>query len=163
MKANENKPDLIFLLAHIEKHLKLLNETLGDVVATETEDIPKIGKTPRSAMLLAALLENYYTCCETMFIRISQFFENNLAAERWHRDLLERMTLGITTIRPRVLSDPSYRDLLELMRFRHFKRYYFARAYDWDRLSELLMRLKRLHPLLDADIKAFTKFLQALQ
>ena len=33
--------------------------------------------------------ENYCTCLETIFLRISQHFENRLDPARWHNDLLQ--------------------------------------------------------------------------
>ena len=32
--------------------------------------------------LIAEILANYYTCLETMFLRSSRYFENELSAER---------------------------------------------------------------------------------
>ena len=157
----ENAALVSDLKAHIHKHIKLLEEVLREIESAQSDDIPKLGKTSRAAVLMAGLLENYYTCVETIFIRISQVFENNLSADRWHRDLLERMTLD-KDIRPRVISDPVHRDLLELMRFRHFKRYYFGSAYDWTRLEELLLRVTRCHSLLLDDIAAFLCFIDDL-
>ena len=162
MKENNPFLSVTVLIAHIEKHLYLLDETMADIIAAETKDIPMLGRTSRAAVLLAGLLENYYTCAETIFVRVSQFFENHLTPERWHRDLLERMNLEIGDIRPRLLSSESYQDLLELMRFRHFKRYYFGTAYDWDRLEELSKRAKRVHKKVNTDIREFIKFLKAL-
>lgn len=150
------------LAAHIEKHIDLLGQSFGEIIAAEEHDLALLGRSPRAAVLVAGLLENYYTCAETVFVRISQFFENHLLPGRWHRDLLERMTLQIENTRPRLLSDGTYRDLLELMRFRHFKRYYFGTAYDWDRLDELLRRVKRTHGIFVEELKDFLGFLRAL-
>ena len=116
----------------------------------------------RAAVLVAGLLENYYTCAETLFLRLSQFFENHIETVRWHKDLLEKMTLEIESVRPRLLSDETYVDLRELMRFRHLKRYYFGTAYDWTRLDELLLRMNRVHPMLVRDVVAFKAFLRHL-
>ncbi len=33
-----------------------------------------------------------------MFLRISQFFENNLDTEKWHRDLLHKMRIEIVDL-----------------------------------------------------------------
>lgn len=162
MKKNSVLPAIATLIAHIEKHTILLQETINEILSAETDDIPLLGKTMRSAVLLAGLMENYYTCAETIFVRVSQFFENHLTPKRWHRDLLERMNLEIEGIRPKLLSDNVFRDLLELMRFRHFKRYYFGTAYDWDRLEELLKRTKRVHKNLCKDVDEFVKFLNVL-
>lgn len=161
---SESRPDHdgATLIAHVEKHLRLLDEAMGEIAAAEKFDIPQLGKTARAGVLMAGLLENYYTCAETIFVRVSQFFENNLTPHRWHRDLLEKMTLEIDSVRPRLISEEVFRDLVELMRFRHFKRYYFGTSYDWIRLEELLTRVKRVHPLLAKQVRAFMEYLTAL-
>jgi len=162
MKNEDTSLSAAGLAAHIEKHIELLEQSFGEILAAEEHDIPLLGRSPRAAVLVAGLLENYYTCAETVFVRISQFFENHLLPDRWHRDLLERMTLQIEKTRPRLLSDDTYRDLQELMRFRHFKRYYFGTAYDWDRLDELLRRVKRTHGVFVGELKEFLAFLREL-
>ncbi len=150
------------LIAHIRKHVGMLAEIESDVRSAVEIDVPKIGRTPRAAVLVAGLIENYYTCAETVFVRISRFFENNLSPERWHKELLDRMTLAIEGIRPRVLGDESTRDLVELLRFRHFRRYYFGSAYDWDRIDELITRIHRTHPRLVRELEAFVAFIAEL-
>ena len=65
------------------------------------------------------------------------------------------MTLAKKGIRPRVLSDGSHRLLTELMRFRHFKRYYFEFYYDWEKLSYLGSVYRRCLPLVRGEIIAF--------
>ena len=150
------------LAAHIVKHQELLIESNQQVCDAEEKDLAVLGRTARSAVLIAGLLENYYTCAETIFVRISQFFENNLKPDRWHKELLDRMILSVGNVRPQVIRDQVYRDLLELMRFRHFRRYYFGTAYDWERLDELVRRAKRVHPLLYSDLSAFVGFLEEL-
>ncbi len=67
-------------------------------------------------------LHNLYNACEAYFLRIVKHFENSLSAETWHRDLLERMTLSIPTVRPALLSSELYDRLEELRRFRHVVR-----------------------------------------
>ena len=44
----------------------------------------------QKGLIAAGLFENYYTCTETIFLRIAQFFENNLDKNRWHSHLLEK-------------------------------------------------------------------------
>ncbi|MBU8912378.1 MAG: hypothetical protein KOO61_00025 [Spirochaetales bacterium] len=47
-------------------------------------------------------------------------------------------------------------DLLgELMRFRHFRRYYFALDYDWRRLDALIAIFGDAHPSLMTDLETF--------
>ncbi|TVR66563.1 MAG: hypothetical protein EA427_16010 [Spirochaetaceae bacterium] len=160
--SNPDPASIATLRAHITKHLDLLDQSQQEIVDAISEDIPILGKTPRAAVLVAGLLENYYTCAETIFVRISQFFENNLDTGRWHKDLLERMTLKIEPVRPQVISQPVKEDLVELMRFRHFRRYYFGAAYDWERLDALVTRCNRVHPTLLADVRGFLGFLNTL-
>jgi len=163
MSNNDHHADLLTLIAHVRKHARLLDDAMGEIRDARESDIPKLGKTSRAGVLVAGLLENYYTCAETLFVRVSQFFENSLSPERWHKDLLEKMTLEIDSVRPALVSTDIYNDLVELMRFRHFKRSYFAASYDWIRLEELLKRLQRMHPILIADIRSFLAFLESLE
>ena len=122
-----------------------------------------IGRTPRAALLVAGLLESYYTCGETIFVRVSRFFENNIPAEHWHKELLSRMSLEYPGIRPTVISNQTEIHLSELMRFRHFRRYYFGTAYDWKRIDELVARLDTLHPALMKELSDFLSWLESIE
>lgn len=53
--------------------------------------LPRIGRTDDGALIVAGYLETYYTVLETFFVRVSGFFENDLAPARWHSALLESM------------------------------------------------------------------------
>jgi hypothetical protein len=106
-------------------------------------------------IVVAQILENVYTAVETALLRISQGFDNSLSPDRWHADLLDKMLLEKKGVRPRVLSDESHRLLTELMRFRHFKRYYLELDYDWEKLRFLLSVLHRCLPLVRAELSAF--------
>jgi hypothetical protein len=93
------------LLAEIGKSLQVLERLegrLADFAAREVDD-----KEPgtETAMVLAQYFSNYYTCIETVFLRISRFFENSLPAHRWHRELIEKMSVSVDGIRPRVIAD----------------------------------------------------------
>ena len=119
-------------------------------------------RTTEQAIVLADILVSYYTCLETMFLRISQFFENDLLSEKWHQDLLDKMTLRIQGIRENVISDDTAALLSELLRFRHFKRYYFEFEYDWDRIDFLRKKFEQLRPAVESDLDRFAEFLRRL-
>jgi hypothetical protein len=53
--------------------------------------------------------------------------------------------------------------LLELQKFRHFRRYYFELEYDWDRLDFILKKLEAAHPVAIADLERFVAFLRSLK
>ncbi len=141
------------------RRLEAVHEALENALGDE---IPRLGRTSVSALIVASLLENYYTCLETILLRISQHFENRLRPNRWHRDLVERMNLEIEGVRAAVVSDAALPPLLELLRFRHFKRCYFEMEYDWDRMDFLIAKLRQVHPLVFRDLARFERFLDAL-
>lgn len=114
------------------------------------------------AMIVAQSLSNYYTCLETLFLRISQFFENNIDSGRWHQSVLEKMTLEIPEYRPQVISDETYRTLVELLKFRHFTRYYFELNYDWDKLRFLIKKFNDVHIAVRDEIIKFDEYLHNL-
>jgi len=114
------------------------------------------------AMIVAQSLTNYYTCLETLFLRISQFFENGLDAGHWHQSLLKKMVLEIPDTRPRVISENSFRILSEFMKFRHFTRYYFELDYDWDKLRYLIKKFTEVHVNVRDEIATFDEYLTNL-
>jgi hypothetical protein len=120
------------------------------------------GSVPDRAerIVIAQILDNTYTAIETALLRISQSFDNTLSRDRWHSDLLDKMTLEKKGVRPRVISDETHRLLTELMRFRHFKRYYLELDYDWEKLQFLLSVLHRCLPMARAELLAFRSLVE---
>jgi hypothetical protein len=57
--------------------------------------------------------------------------------------------------RPAAISEDTHAALRELMRFRHFKRYYLEFDYDWDRLQFLRRKLEQVRPRVRQDLNAF--------
>jgi len=125
-------------------------------------DFRLLGRKRSSAVILAELMTRFYTCLETLFLRISRWFENELDAERWHADLLHKMTLSISGVRPFVIRHATWMALEELRRFRHFQRYYFQLDYDWDKLEYLQKKYVDGARLIDEDLRAFEAFLSTL-
>ena len=156
---NARIPELAAAVALHRRRLDAVRDTLEK---TLVEEIPRLGRTPVSALIVVGLLENWYTCLETILLRISQHFEHRLAPRRWHRDLLERMALDIEGVPPAAVSEAAFPPLMELLRFRHFKRYYFELDYDWDRLDFLVAKLRQAHPLAARDLERFERFLSTL-
>jgi hypothetical protein len=143
------------LRAEIEKSLEVLAAIEEYYDQYTADHIDEHEPTRENRIVIAEILTNYYTCLETAFLRISQFFENHLSSDRWHQDLLDKMTLSIEEIRPRVLSDETRAELRELMRFRHFKRYYLEFDYDWDKLRFLRRKLELARPRVREELERF--------
>lgn len=119
-------------------------------------------RSTESAIVLAEILGNYYTAVETIFLRIAQYFENNLAPHNWHKELLRKMTLEIPAVRERVIGDDTFADLQELLRFRHFRRYYLQFDYDWKKLEFVEEAFLRVRPKLDGELDNYERFLMDL-
>jgi len=155
--------ELAVLRQELRKALEVLEGVDRFYETFRAQDLPGLGRKQTSAVVVAQVLDNFYTCLETAFLRVSRFFENSLDQQRWHSDLLEKMTLRIEGIRERVVSPATFSLLLELMLFRHFKRYYFELEYDWDKLDFLLGKYQECRRLVRQDLLRFIEFLEALE
>ena len=147
------------------EEIRKSRQALAKIEAFYDRLIPPPGseaRSPERAIVIADLLAKYYTCAETIFLRISQFFENSLADDRWHADLLRKMTLSIPGIRAAVIRDATHGVLLELLEFRHFTRYYYDITYDWDRLDYLTKKFAAARTALQDDLDGFLQFLETL-
>ena len=119
-------------------------------------------QSTENAIIVSDVLVSFYTCLETAYLRISQYFENALDNSRWHEQLLRAMTRTIPSVRERVISDASYTALSELRRFRHFKRYYFAFDYDWERLELVRSKYLACRAPVRAELAAYSAYLRRL-
>lgn len=155
--------EIELLQEEIRKTLSLLDKQEAFRRDFMDGDFEKLGRTQTSAMVISELLINFYTCIETLFLKISQYFENSLNPDRWHTDLLEKMTLRIEGLREPVISGRTHMLLTELMKFRHFRRYYFEFEYDWDKLDFLTKKRLQAADRLEDDLKHFSAFLDDLK
>lgn len=153
---------ILELKALVAQHRRRLETVRNTLESALTDEVAQLGRTRVSALIVAGLLENYYTCLETIYLRISQHFENDLGSDRWHQDLLRKMTLEIEGVRIAAVSEAAFPLLSELLRFRHFKRYYFELEYDWDKMDFLVTKLRQAHPLVMGDLERFGRFMSAL-
>ena len=69
------------------------------------------------------------------------------------------MALTIPDIRPQVVDERTFADLEELLRFRHFHRYYLEFNYDWERLRVAQSRFDSVRKPLDHDLDEFERYL----
>jgi len=150
------------LLGAIERQMTLLEGIFHAVGQAMEKDVKLLGRTANSAVMIAGLLDNYYTCLETAFVRISSCFENRLGPKKWHSELLEKMTLRMEGVRIPVVSMENYANLVELMEFRHFRRYYFELQYDWERIDFLVAKMRDAHPRVKEDIARFVHFVKGI-
>lgn len=100
-------------------------------------------------------LHNLYCVFEQVFEIVAQFFENNIAGERYHTDLLRRMRLTIEGVRPACISEEAFTFLDELRRFRHFFRHAYLSKLDFDKLAHLVEVAKKLRVVFQRDRQRF--------
>lgn len=149
------------LIAEIDKTLLVLAK-IAEIYKSRQTSFSNGEKTIEKAVLLADIFVNYYTCSETLFFRISQFFENSLPEAKWHYELLRKMNMTIPNVREQVISDEIFNILDEFRKFRHFKRYYFSMDYDWDCLDFLMKKFQRLIIVFPGELETFKNFLRKL-
>jgi hypothetical protein len=151
------------LSSEISKTLMLLRKNREFYLQFRAHDLPKLGKSTAAAMVLSQVFMDFYTCVETLLWRISQCFENQLETTRWHKSLLQKMTLDISEVRPAVISDHTFSVLLELLHFRHFRRYYYDMDYDWDRLEFVEKKYLDAMEGIQQDLPRFDEFINAVK
>jgi hypothetical protein len=121
------------------------------------------GASDEQAIIVGYYLHNLYNAFESIFQRVAETFENDIAdRSQWHTLLLKRMTLDIEGIRPRLLSDEAYQCLDELRRFRHVFRSMYTASLDVERLRLVWNKARRLEALYRADMDRFLAYLDKL-
>ncbi|MBA3960643.1 MAG: antitoxin [Chthoniobacterales bacterium] len=93
-----------------------------------------------SGMAAAAYcLHNIYNALENSFEQISRTFENHVVdVAQWHKELLAKMFLDMSPVRPRVLPEEARKTLNDLRGFRDL----FRHAYDFELDARRLASLR---------------------
>jgi hypothetical protein len=151
-----------------EKALALKADINADVQAIEQiyHQLARHGDSiaeTEHAIVVGYYLHNLYNAFESIFQRVAETFENDIAdRSQWHALLLKRMTLDIGGVRPRLLDDEAYQCLDELRRFRHLFRSLYTAGLDADRLKLALNKARRLETFFRADMERFLAYLDQL-
>ena len=119
-------------------------EVLGDLAETNLKADGRIRHGATDELDWAALaytIHNIYNALESYFLRVSRFFENDLPPSVWHRELVERMTIEIEDLRPRLLDRSLAQDIHELRAFRHVFRNLYGTRLNPDRIQIVQNRI----------------------
>ena len=109
------------------------------------------------------LLHGFYNGCETIFRTIARFFENDLDAGSWHRDLLRRMLLEVRGFRPRVIDEELFRLLDDFRSFRHKFRHSYGFELDWERERLVALKFRKALALVRTQVDEFLRSLGELE
>ena len=128
---------------------------IDQIYARIEERHSEFGNRLESLDSMGYQLHNLYCAFEQVFETIAQFFENNIAGEYYHTDLLRRMRLTIEGIRPACISEDAFKLLDELRRFRHFFRHAYLSELDFDKLAHLVEVAEKLRVVFERDRQRF--------
>ena len=156
------KKDKLFLkrirteiLSELEQVLKLMKEY---------DDFIRKYSTHMDAYLLrvkASFMADFYMGVEKIFKLIVEELNGGAPrGEGWHKRLLHTMALEIKGVRPAVISNELYLDLLKFLGFRHVVRQAYGFQLDEKKLEELEKIFKKTWKKFSMETRKFCNFLE---
>ena len=137
-------------------------ESLSPLAATNLKADGRIRHGANDELDWAALgytIHNLYCALESYFLRVAKHFENDLPPAEWRRALVERMTIQIEGLRPRLLDRSLAQDIHDLRAFRHVFRNMYGTRLDPERIRIVQ---NRVPDTLAAFRSAHARFVAAL-
>jgi hypothetical protein len=160
-----------------ESLLTLIAELDGDLVEFERvalrnrkawERVEGGATDPVDWGALAFTIHTLYGILEGYFLRISKYFENDLAPESWHKALVEKMALDIPGLRPPLLGSPEDKSMvMQVLKFRHRIRNMYGEDLDPRKTSDiqavteaLIARFPEIHRMFLDRLRAISEALR---
>ena len=111
----------------------------------------------------ASLLHDFYTGIERICTRIAQELNGGIPqTEQWPHALLQDMTLDLDEIRPPILSEELYRDLLPYLKFRHLFRNLYGFELEWEKMKELDRHFPDISARWFGEIRTFLEWMKSV-
>lgn len=157
------RADIELLKADIRDEMGKIKKLYQEFLAMEEKlNLSEDSITNYDKVVIGYFMHNFYNGCENIFRSIARFFENDLSADSWHKDLLRRMTFEIEGFRPRVISDQLYLLLDDFRGFRHKFRYTYSFELDWEREKVVARKFKKSWEFLQVAIALFMDKLESI-
>lgn len=119
--------------------------------------------TPSGYEGCAHHLARLYNIVEQMGVRVTKVFENSLDDEKgWHSELIRRLSLDITGVRPALWPEGVLQPLHELRSFRHVFTHAYDLTLDPDKLRLLLKYADQVAQALASLARDFTQHVAAM-
>lgn len=135
----------------VDRHAAVVNEALAK--APWPPDSPIVA-------VVAVAVHHFYGAVESIFERVARTFEGPPERQdRWHQELLERMSLTLDDVRPAVTRRETTQALAMVLGFRHFFRHAYSVSFDPRRLELAAQDVRRAHVLLRQDLDVFERTL----
>lgn len=110
---------------------------------------------------VALNLHGFYSGLERIFERIATVVDGSKpTGENWHQVLLEQMTAEVFSVRPAVISDATREQLDAYRGFRHIVRNVYTFHFDPAKVGKLVIDGPKLLSQVQAELLAFTEFLE---
>jgi hypothetical protein len=105
-------------------------------------------------------LQSYYTGLERILRKIATKIDGAIPeGDRWHKDLLDQVSIEIPQVRPAVISKSLRDELIDYLAFRHVIRNVYPFDINVQKVEELLDKLSTVHEHLTHELETFREFL----
>ena len=149
------KKRLIEIISEIERDLQALQELRSELKRIKSEKDIIFMRSKGS------ILHDFYNCCERIFKKIAIEMNGGYEdTEKWHKNLLYRMTIQMEGLRPAVISEELAADLDEFLAFRHLFRNIYGFELKGDRIEYLAKKFKKVSENFEKEIREFIVFLR---
>lgn len=107
---------------------------------------------------IASAIHSIYGGIEKVLVKIIKEIDRNVpVGKNWHRELLQRVSIEIPHIRPRIISDISREYLENILSFRHaFRNLYLYRLLP-EKVIEISRISDRAFKIFEKEVKHFLK------
>lgn len=152
-----------FLLKRIKAELLSELEQISRLMDEYSDFLNKYSVSMDACILRlkASFMADFYTGVEKVLKLIVEEINGSVPkGEGWHKRLLHTMTLEINKIRPVVISNELYLDLLKFLGFRHVVRQAYGFQLDEKKIKELEKIFIKTWKRFSYEIKKFCDFLE---
>ncbi len=111
---------------------------------------------PFSERIKGSIFHDFYNSCERIFRRVATSINGGFEEQqKWHKELLYRMTIPIKEIRPRLISEELAAELDDYLSFRHIFRNIYGFELKGERLERLTKKFEKVCEKFKKEIKTF--------
>lgn len=149
------KERLFEMISEIERDLQNLQELRSELegILSDSDIIARRAK--------GSILHDFYNVCERIFKKISIDMNGGYEdTDRWHKNLLYRMTIAVERLRPAVVSEELAADLDEFLAFRHLFRNIYGFELKGNRIEYLSGKFIKVADKFEKEIRGFIQILK---
>jgi len=140
--------------AEVEREISNIDKLKSEL--RQTKKAPLISRRAQGS-----ILHDFYNCCERIFKKISTKINGEFGeSEKWHKELLVRMTILVKGVRPVVISEKIAAELDDYLSFRHVFRNIYGFELEGERLNRLIQKFDSITERFKKEIREFLKKLK---